>query len=40
MWVRSWAIIIEPPLGIAYIFDVLLVFGLIALFRGYVLSRK
>ena len=40
MWVRSWAIIIEPPLGIAYIFDVLLVFGLIALFRGYFLPRK
>lgn len=32
LWLRSLALILEPPLGIAYIFDVFLMFTLIKLF--------
>lgn len=33
LWLRAWAILIEPPLGLGYIFDVLLVFTIVYLAR-------
>ena len=33
LWLRSWAVIIEPPLGLGYIFDVMLVFTIVQLAR-------
>lgn len=36
---RSWSILIEPPLGIGYIFDVLIIFLFFAMFKLYILRR-
>jgi len=32
LWFRSFALILEPPLGLAYIIDVLVIFGLLVIF--------
>ena len=34
LWVRSWALVIEPPLGLGYILDVCVIFSLLIIFNG------
>ncbi len=34
LWMRSWALIIEPPLGLSYILDVFIIFLCLIIFNG------